>query len=172
MQIQFVTLSGNLFAMVDFFEIMVCPAEFSGHPQQILLDRYGDPLSQGWGAKWLVNWKVKGCFSWFPADAICIHKDFQPRLYNAFVQLEGEGLHNEIISFDEGYGIRFISGSSSVLSVHSWGAAIDLNADDNPLGSVGNWSLDFISVMRQNGVFAGQEWTGRKDPMHFAMVNG
>jgi hypothetical protein len=59
-----------------------------------------------------------------------------------------------------------------VLSVHSWGAALDLNAEENPLGSNGKWSDDFISVMHQNGIYCGQLWDGRKDPMHFSMVNG
>jgi len=146
--------------------------EFSGHAQQILFDQYGDPCAKGWGALWLLNWKVQKHFAWFPATTICIHKNFQPGLFNAFKHLENLNLHLEIKTFDEAYCIRFISGSSSVLSAHSWGAAIDLNADKNPLGSSGTWSEEFISVMLQNGIFCGQSWVGRKDPMHFAMVNG
>ncbi len=156
--------------MTDSPELIT--AGFSGTAQQYLFQKYGDPCAKGWGASWLINWKVRSSFNWFPADAICVHKAFHPRLLNAFTQLEVLGLHREIKTFDDGYGIRFISGSTTILSVHSWGAAIDLNADENPLGSIGCWTNEFIDVMLQNGIFCGRNWTGRKDPMHFAMVNG
>ena len=58
------------------------------------------------------------------------------------------------------------------LAVHSWGAAIDLNEPTNPRGSLGSWSDEFIKVMVKNGVHCGQEWSGVKDPMHFAMADG
>jgi hypothetical protein len=151
---------------------IIFPDEFSGNAQKNLFNCYGDPRTKGWGSLWLLSWKVQLDFNWFPAPAICVHKAFKPRLYNAFKQLENIGIHHEIKSFEEAFCIRFIIGSSSVLSVHSWGAAIDLNVNDNPLGSEGAWSSEFIDTMLQNGVFSGQRWYGRKDPMHFSMVNG
>ena len=145
---------------------------FSGTAQQILFNSYGDPCTKGWGTNWLMNWRIRKDFEWFPADTICVHNAFQPLLFNAFKQLEDLDLHSEINTFEEAFCIRFINGSTSVLSVHSWGAALDLNAEENPLGSNGIWSKEFISVMHQNGIYCGQRWDGRKDPMHFSMVNG
>jgi hypothetical protein len=150
----------------------IIPREYAGLSQMLLFQKYGDPRLKGWGKKWMVMWKVQNFFRWFPEPEICIHKDFQPCLFNAFKTLQFLGLYREIKTCDEAFNIRFINGSDSVLSVHSWGVAIDLNADHNPLGSEGSWSNAFIEVMHQNQIFCGQSWIGRKDPMHFSIVNG
>jgi len=92
-------------------------------------------------------------------------------LQAAFLELEKLGLHKEVITFDCSYEIGHLQ-ESPVLSVHSWGSAIDLNARDNPRGAMGRWSDEFIKVMERNGIHCGQCWTGNKQPMHFAMVNG
>ncbi len=80
-------------------------------------------------------------------------------------------MHHEIKSFHASHKVTQLP-ASPVLSVHSWGAAIDLNAEDNHRGSMGFWSSDFISVMVKNGIHCGQNWQGVKEPMHFAMVDG
>lgn len=148
------------------------PAAFAGKAQRELYHLYGDPRVKGWGNKWMVTWQVQQEFPWFPAAKIWIHKDFRTRLRDAFKMLEHAGLHREIRTFDGCYNIRYVRGSNSALSVHSWGAAIDLNATVNPLGSEGRWSSDFIRIMVNCRIFCGQNWIGRKDPMHFALVNG
>jgi hypothetical protein len=148
------------------------PLAFSGKGQLLLFTRYGDPREAGWETKWIHEWNIKETFSWFPKDYICIHKHFHPILEAALKELEQEGLHTEIKTFKECYKVRNISGSKAVLSVHSWGAAIDLNAKENPLGSQGVWSEAFIKVMQKNDIICGMNWEDRKDPMHFSMVNG
>jgi hypothetical protein len=148
------------------------PPEFSGEAQLILFTRYGDPRETGWDNKWLNNWHVKAMFEWFPVSDMLIHKHFRPLLEKAFRLLEMKDLHREIKTFDGCFGIRGMGNNETVLSVHSWGAAIDLNAMDNPIGSQGLWGNAFIDAMEQCDVFCGQNWTGRKDPKHFAMVNG
>jgi hypothetical protein len=151
---------------------IVLPVEFSGDAQFILFNRYGDPRDTGWDNKWLTTWHVREAFSWFPQPLMLIHKHFWPLLASAFEDLQRSGLHKEIATFDGCYELRTITGGDKVLSTHCWGASIDLNALDNPIGSRGNWSLEFIEVMQQNNIFCGQVWDGRKDPMHFSMVNG
>ena len=148
------------------------PAEFSGEAQVLLYTRYGDPRDSGFDNKWITEWHVHQHFSWFPEANIRIHKHLVPILDKAFKALERAGVQREIRSCDNCFEIRNIKGSDAVLSVHSWGAAIDLNAKENPLGSMGKWSQAFINIMSDSGVFCGQNWQGRKDPMHFSMVNG
>jgi hypothetical protein len=138
----------------------------------LLFTRYGDPRDAGFEQKWITEWFVQEKFPWFPKREMVIHKHFRPLLEQAFRDLAVLGLQDEIKTFDKAYNRRYIRGSKAVLSVHSWGAAIDLNARENPLGSTGNWSREFIEVMVNNHIFCGQNWIGRKDPMHFAMVNG
>lgn len=148
------------------------PPEFSGPAQLILFTRYGDPRDAGFEQKWITRWNVREVHPWFPKRAINIHKHFWPILDAAFKKLVALDLHHEIKTYDGCFGIRNLRGSKGVLSLHSWGAAIDLNAKDNLLGSTGRWSAAFIKAMTDAGVYCGQSWEGRKDPMHFAMVNG
>lgn len=155
---------------------IILPPEFSGEGQLILFTRYGDPRATGFENKWITDWKVEDEFPWFPIHALRIHKHFRSQLRDAFRELELLDLHTEIKSIHDCYTVRDTRSAelnqSPVLSVHSWGAALDINADDNPIGSKGTWSDTFLSVMDKYKVFCGQNWSGRKDPMHFAMVNG
>ena len=145
---------------------------FAAPAQQLLMQRYGDPRTLGWEDRWMERWPVAQDFAWFPQAALYLHKDFKPMLQAAFTELTATGLHREIKTCDGCFNIRHVRGGYSVLSVHSWGAALDLNARDNPMGSAGSWSDAFIDAMTRHGIFCGQRWTGRTDPMHFAMVNG
>jgi hypothetical protein len=148
------------------------PVAFAAPAQQILYTRYGDPRTPGWESKWMTLWPVREQLPWFPQAKIYIHKDFKEALLPALKALETAGLHQEIKSFDGCFNIRHVRGGYSVLSIHSWGAAIDLNARDNPMATLGKWSPAFIATMAKHGIYCGQSWTGRKDPMHFALVNG
>lgn len=140
--------------------------------QRLMHQRYGDPRSKGWEARWMMLWNVKQDFPWFPKDRLYLHKDFQPLLDAAFTELQRTGLHREVKTCEGTFAIRTVRDTHAHLSIHSWGAAIDLNAADNPLGTAGVWSPAFLDVMRRSGLFCGSDWKGRKDPMHFAMVNG
>jgi hypothetical protein len=140
--------------------------------QEILTQRYGKPTAASFESKWMVIWKVQVDFPWFPKKTIYIHKDFKAKLAIAFTALQQNNLHKEIKTCEGAFNIRLVRGSKSVYSIHSWGCAIDMNANDNPLGAVGKWSTAFLHTMEISGVFCGANWIGRKDPMHFALVNG
>lgn len=148
------------------------PMAFSGPAQLLLYTRYGDPREAGFEHKWLSIWEVREQFPWFPKSTICIHKHFRPLLEAALKELLVMNLHTEIKTVDEDFHIRMIHGSTGVMSVHSWGAALDMNAAQNPLGSSGAWSNAFLTVMRKHHIYCGQDWEGLKDPMHFSLVNG
>lgn len=148
------------------------PPEFSGPAQLLLFTRYGDPRVAGFEQKWITEWFVQDEFPWFPKRTICVHKHFKALLQNAFRDLTALGLQTEIKTCDKAYIVRHIRGSKGVMSVHSWGCGLDMNVNENLLGSVGSWSKEFIEVMVNNNIYCGQNWIGRKDPMHFAMVNG
>lgn len=148
------------------------PAAFNGEAQLVLYTRYGDPRKPGFEQQWITPWNVRSEFRWFPKKHLYIHKHFCPLLREAFRELDALNLYEAIKDAGSSFKIRPVRGSKALLSLHSWGCAIDLNRDDNPLGSIGKWSDDFIQVMARNSIFCGQSWTGRKDPSHFAMLNG
>ena len=120
----------------------------------------------------MVLWYVRKEFLWFPTEKMYIHKDFKEKLSMVFAFMEMAELHHEIKSFDGCYNLRTVRGANTLLSIHSWGCAIDLNAHLNPLGGDCDWSHDFISMMEHCGIHCGARWPGRPDPMHFALVNG
>ena len=74
---------------------------------------------------------------------------------------------------DWGYAERNIRGSSTTLSNHASGTAFDFNATKHPLGTTGNWSAAKKSkvnaMLNKLGgtVRWGENYYGRKDPMHF-----
>lgn len=148
------------------------PSEFSGAAQLLLYTRYGDPRELGWENKWITPWHIQLDFPWFPEENVTLHKHFKPILAKAFRALEDAGLHREIKACECCYELRNVHGSDVVLSVHAWGASMDLNSEENPIGSLGAWSPEFIKVMEDNEIYCGINWEGRKEPAHFAMVNG
>ena len=72
---------------------------------------------------------------------------------------------------DWGYCYREIRGSQTVLSNHSSGTAIDLNATKHPLGSAGTFPPVQVALIqalcKKYGIRWGGDYKGRKDEMHF-----
>lgn len=74
---------------------------------------------------------------------------------------------------DWSFAVRNIRGSSTTLSNHASGSAIDLNATQHPLGTRGNYTAGQLREIRKilafcdNVVRAGVFYTARPDPMHF-----
>jgi hypothetical protein len=65
------------------------------------------------------------------------------------------------------YNKRYIRGSSSKWSNHAYGAAIDINAEENGFNVTGNIPLVLIAAFKSEGARWGGDYRGRKDPMHF-----
>lgn len=62
--------------------------------------------------------------------------------------------------------IRATTGKPAGISRHAWGAAIDLNAGSNPVGSAGTQDQRLVEVMLDWGFTWGGDWLV-PDPMHF-----
>lgn len=88
-----------------------------------------------------------------------------------FDELDRRGLQPAIRTWDGVFAFRAIRGETH-LSVHSFGAAIDLNAATNPLGGPGDMSPDVIAVFQHFGFLWGGEFQLRRDPMHFQYATG
>jgi hypothetical protein len=72
---------------------------------------------------------------------------------------------------DWGYCFRMIRGSTADLSNHSSGTAVDLNANDHPLGKRETFTMEQETTVRQIAAKYGCRWGGdyknRADEMHF-----
>lgn len=65
------------------------------------------------------------------------------------------------------YNFRKIIGRRAP-STHSYGIAIDMDPEHNPLGSTKTtFPAWYIAIWNKHGFFWGGDFKGRKDPMHF-----
>ena len=75
---------------------------------------------------------------------------------------------------DWGYCYREIRGSSTNLSNHSSGTAIDLNSTKHPLGKMGTFPIEKVPMIRalakKYGLIWGGDFRSRKDEMHFEIA--
>lgn len=70
------------------------------------------------------------------------------------------------------FNYRPIRGSKSI-SLHAFGAAIDLDPSHNALGATeGRMPLWVITIFKDNGWMWGGDFHGRKDWMHFQFATG
>jgi hypothetical protein len=88
-----------------------------------------------------------------------------------FDELERVGKATQIKTWDGTFAFRPIRGETH-LSVHAFGAAIDLNAATNPLGGPGDMDPDVVAIFQHFGFLWGGEFHLRKDPMHFQYATG
>ena len=62
--------------------------------------------------------------------------------------------------------IRATTGRPAGISRHAWGAAVDVNASSNPVGSAGTQDPRLVAIMLEWGFTWGGDWLV-PDPMHF-----
>lgn len=145
-----------------------------------LLSRYGDPMAdpKQFESKWMVLWPVPMWIdTHIPAlpNKIYLNKDIIQPLETTLNRLISLGAYKEITNFDGLFNIRYVRGSKTKLSVHSWGLAVDLNASDNPLGlnkaqckerGLRPFTLLFDEIWSDAGWTCGSRFK-RPDGMHF-----
>jgi hypothetical protein len=147
---------------------------------QRLLERYGNPASdpKGFQSKHMVLWTVPMWIdTHIPAlpNKIYINRDAINPLETVLNRLISLGPYKEITTWDGCFNIRFVRGSKTKMSIHSWGLAIDINAADNPLNMTKEkaasyglkpFSKLFDEIWADAGWTCGSSFT-RPDGMHF-----
>jgi hypothetical protein len=88
-----------------------------------------------------------------------------------FQEISRAGLDKAITSWGGIYNFRPIRGVSRI-SLHAFGIAIDLNPENNELGTRGNMNPELILMFKHFGFFWGGDFHGRPDPMHFQYATG
>lgn len=103
------------------------------------------------------------------------HKYGKDQLVKFFEQLEKENLHTHILSFAGAFYPRYVRGSRTNLSNHSWGTAFDVNVAQNGLNKIPalvgqKGSLrEIVPIANEFGFYWGGHFT-RKDGMHFEIA--
>lgn len=104
-----------------------------------------------------------------PTEKIYCNRDLRSPLLASFSLLRSQGLLGELKTFDGCFQIRQVRGQDlGALSMHSWAAAIDLNASENPLGADPVLSPEFVKCFTDQGLTWGGNFS-RKDGMHFSL---
>jgi hypothetical protein len=100
------------------------------------------------------------------------HKLMADVFHAVFAEIQARGLKNSLTSFAGCYEPR-AQRASTKLSTHTWGIAMDLNAESNSQGTRGNIAPALIEIFRSLGFKWGGDWPGqRSDPMHFQYCTG
>lgn len=77
-----------------------------------------------------------------------------------------------ISEYNGAYNPRLIRGSKTKWSNHAYGAAIDLYASKNGMGTgKGKMPLPVVAAFKSEGARWGGDYRGRTDPMHFEFVD-
>jgi hypothetical protein len=98
-----------------------------------------------------------------------VHKLAAPAFQGLLDELEKTGYHPKSSG---GYANRSIRGSGST-SAHAYGAAIDIDAANNPLGSrKTNLPANIEEMAAKFGIIWGGAWQSRPDPMHLEWAGG
>jgi hypothetical protein len=119
--------------------------------------------------------------------SIKVHPTFYSKLTTAFATIKDKGYQKYIKSCQGGLAIRNVTGGTR-LSNHSYGFAIDINADKSgweygskwdvtnkkittSSGTTRSWNTfdegfyEVVKIMKNNGI----GWLGNIDPMHFSI---
>jgi len=99
------------------------------------------------------------------------HRLVAPIFQKVFRKIVEWDLHEEIWTFDGCWQIRWQKGAKK-WSTHSWGVAIDLNAEWNPFGVKDRCQIPggIVDIFEEYGFTWGGSWRRRPDPMHFQYV--
>lgn len=105
-----------------------------------------------------------------PIKGVQIHKKCAESLKRVFAEIaEADEIPPEVTIFDGSFADRSVRGSTRA-SCHAFGAAIDLDAEHNPMntrGYKGTMPELVVDAFKREGWFWGGDFKSRKDPMHF-----
>jgi hypothetical protein len=103
------------------------------------------------------------------------HNECEYQLVKMFERFEKENLHTKILSYAGAFYPRFIRGSRTELSNHSWGTSFDINVPYNGLNKVPAMIgekgsvRELVPIANECGFYWGGHFS-RKDGMHFEIA--
>ncbi len=111
-----------------------------------------------------------------PNQTAYFHTKAAQQLQDLFSSWESAGLLDKVLTWGGSYAARFIRGSRTVLSNHSYGTAFDINVPWNMLGTMPalkgkhGSTRELVSIANTHGFYWGGHFDGRPDGMHFEIA--
>jgi hypothetical protein len=127
--------------------------------------KYGDPNKHPNMVMWDVHPDLE--IGVIPKRIYC-NRDLVDPLKQAFVNLIKTGYVDDLKTWDGCFNIRYVRGSKTRMSLHSWGIAVDVNAFENGLGQPPKLEQGFVECFTAAGFDWGGRWK-RPDGMHFQL---
>lgn len=139
-----------------------------GNPENI-------KVTGNWVSKNIVTASIPQLINIKGSDKVQFHKIAANQLVKLWKDWEKAGLLPLVLTWGGSYVPRFIRGSRTTLSNHSFGSAFDINVAWNQLGSVPalvgqkGSVRELVQIANQNGFYWGGHFS-RKDGMHFEIA--
>lgn len=163
---------GNETRQVVFGKFSYVSAGVPGNPEAI-------KITDNWESQNIVNVTIPqlvGVVGAPKSGTIRFHKLGAKQLVAMFAEWESAGLKTLIKTWGGSFVPRFIRGSTTSLSNHSFGSAFDMNVAWNPLGTRGalvgqeGSVRKLVPIANKWGFYWGGHFTGRPDGMHFEIA--
>lgn len=141
------------------------PAPLKNNPEAI-------NITDGWVSENIVTIQIPRLEK-LHASQVQFHKLIAPQVQGLFTAWEEAGLIDKIITWGGSWVPRYVRGSRTYLSNHSWGTAFDINAQWNMLGvqpalfGQHGSVRELVEIAYEYGMFWGGHYPTRPDGMHF-----
>jgi hypothetical protein len=136
----------------------------------------GIRLTDSWAADNITTVNIP-CLSGLPGSnkdgTVLVHRAIARQFEKLFVDWSEAGLNKKILTWGGVWVPRFVRGSRTSLSNHSWGTAFDINAQWNGLGvrpalmEEKGSVRELVEIAFANGFYWGGWFKSRPDGMHF-----
>lgn len=149
--------------------------KFSFVPDPLPNNKENIKVTDNWVNQNIVTASVPQLISIKGSQKVQFHKVAAAQLEKLWKDWEDAGLLPLVLTWGGSYVPRFIRGSRTTLSNHSFGSAFDINVAWNHLGTVPalvgqkGSVRELVQLANENGFYWGGHFT-RKDGMHFEVA--
>jgi len=151
-----------------FGSIPYTPAPTRTNPEAIF-------IPTAWAAKNIVSLEVPGVKR-LGVKTVLVNQKVADQFKALWQAWDDAGLGGLLKTFDGAWAPRFVRGSRTTLSSHSWASAFDVNASWNGIGKVPplvgapGSVRKLVPIAEEHGFAWGGFYRGRPDGMHFEVA--
>ena len=137
-----------------------------------IIETYGDPFDPQFERNRIVFVQLPYHLVFLDAMVrrVRCHELVATSLREIFEEIFDAGLEGHATHYAGIYALRKQRQNSNRLSAHSWGIAIDLNAERLPQGSELDQHSGVVEIFKKHGWYYGGDFKPLRDPMHMSAI--